>query len=137
LRKRHWSYQGEKNRAIVLRRGYCEIGMEGCTGRAETVDHIIPKILGGPDIIENLRAACWHCNMSKGKRMVAPPRPSWTGDPAQDVLRADGAAQRRGPFFSDAGYRRAPLLNTPPHARWTPLTAGDYRQLASDARRRP
>lgn len=117
MRKRHWSYQGEKNRAIVLRRGYCEIGLDGCTGRAETVDHIIPHSLGGPDIIENLRAACWFCNMSKGKRTPV-----------------SGTPSAQTPFFSDAGYRRAPLLNTPPQRRWTPLTAGDYRQR--DARSR-
>jgi 5-methylcytosine-specific restriction endonuclease McrA len=121
MSKRHWSYQGEKNRAIVLRRGYCEIGMDGCTGRAETVDHIIPRSLGGPDIIENLRAACWHCNMSKGKRLVA-----------QGGERSGGR-----PFFSDGGYRRAPLLSTPPRTRWTPLTAGDYRQASTSGRSRP
>jgi hypothetical protein len=118
MRKRHWSYQGEKNRLIVLRRGYCEIGLEGCTGRAETVDHIIPHSLGGPDIIENLRAACWFCNMSKGKRLVTP----------------DGAPSAGAPFFKDAGYRRAPLLNTSPPTRWRPLAAADYRPGATRER---
>jgi 5-methylcytosine-specific restriction endonuclease McrA len=107
MRKRHWSYQGERNRAIVLRRGYCELQLdEECTRRAETVDHIIPKSLGGPDIIENLRAACWHCNMSKGKRMDTPTQAS---------------------LFSDGGYCVAPLHNISPNRRWTPLTTADYR----------
>lgn len=121
LSKRHWTYQGEKNRKVVLSRGYCEIGLDGCTGRAETVDHIIPKGLGGPDNIENLRAACWHCNMSKGKRLVA----------------QSGTSQPARPFFSDGGYRRAPLLNTPPRPRWTPLAAADYRQTPTHGRTRP
>jgi len=33
-----------------------------------TVDHVIPKILGGKDTWENLVAACQDCNNKKGQR---------------------------------------------------------------------
>jgi 5-methylcytosine-specific restriction endonuclease McrA len=109
MRKRHWSYTGEKNRKRVLAAAAyrCQIVGPGCTGVADTVDHIIPKAHGGPDIIENLRASCWMCNQRKGVRVVS-----------------DSEAS---PFFSDGGYRRAPLQNLSPKRRWTPLTPADYR----------
>ena len=69
MRKRHWSYQGEKNRnAIVRAGGPCQIAGVGCTGWVQTADHITPKILGGPDVMENLRGSCYVCNSRKGRR---------------------------------------------------------------------
>lgn len=35
------------------------------------VDHIIPKVDGGPDDIENLVTACQDCNLGKGARPLA------------------------------------------------------------------
>ncbi len=43
----------------------CWLQLPGCTKRATTKDHIIPKELGGDDSMENLRPACNPCN---GKR---------------------------------------------------------------------
>jgi 5-methylcytosine-specific restriction endonuclease McrA len=56
-----------KTRWYVLERdGYvCHIGDVGCTEKAEHVDHIIPKSMGGSDHPSNLRAACMHCNLGR------------------------------------------------------------------------
>jgi 5-methylcytosine-specific restriction endonuclease McrA len=32
-----------------------------------TVDHVVPVIEGGPDNLENLALACFHCNRCKWK----------------------------------------------------------------------
>ena len=66
----------ERVRLIVLRRDRyrCRIGGPGCTGRATSVDHIVPLALGGARLDPaNLRAACGHCNSSTGARVVRPP----------------------------------------------------------------
>lgn len=47
----------------------CMLRSEGCTGKAECCDHIIPVSLGGRTIIENLRASCNHCNQIRGARL--------------------------------------------------------------------
>lgn len=41
-----------------------------CTVIATTVDHIIPKRLGGTDHPSNLRAACAPCNYRGGARIT-------------------------------------------------------------------
>jgi hypothetical protein len=38
----------------------------GYRGDDVHVDHYIPKILGGPDVLQNLVAACPACNLKKG-----------------------------------------------------------------------
>ena len=60
--------QWRKLRAAVLRRdGYvCRMRRPGCEGRATTVDHVVPLVLGGTDDPSNLRAACASCNASAG-----------------------------------------------------------------------
>ncbi len=52
----------------VIRRdgGRCQLRLTGCTGVATTADHIRPKAQGGSDSLDNLRAACRHCNSSAG-----------------------------------------------------------------------
>ena len=37
-------------------------------GKYATVDHIIPHALGGATTLDNLRAACYRCNSSRGAR---------------------------------------------------------------------
>jgi 5-methylcytosine-specific restriction endonuclease McrA len=39
--------------------------------RGPSIDHIIPKSLGGSDDLENLQMAHWGCNRKKGNRVVA------------------------------------------------------------------
>jgi 5-methylcytosine-specific restriction protein A len=58
-----------KVRLVVLERdGYrCRIGGPGCLVDADQVDHVISWRLGGAVLDpENLRAACRHCNASRG-----------------------------------------------------------------------
>ena len=41
----------------------CQIGLPGCLGQANSVDHIVPVALGGDWYnLDNLRAACAPCN---------------------------------------------------------------------------
>jgi 5-methylcytosine-specific restriction endonuclease McrA len=35
-----------------------------------TVDHVIPRCLGGQDVWENCVVACWGCNMKKGTKTL-------------------------------------------------------------------
>jgi 5-methylcytosine-specific restriction endonuclease McrA len=39
-----------------------------CGQPADQVDHVIPRVRGGSDALENLVAACRRCNTSKGDR---------------------------------------------------------------------
>ncbi len=61
-------------RAAVLGRdkGVCTIQAKGCTQRATHVDHIVPREMGGTDGLDNLRAACEHCNLSRKRARVEP-----------------------------------------------------------------
>jgi len=43
------------------------------SSRSLSVDHIVPKHLGGPTIAANLQCLCRRCNSSKGTRL------NWTG----------------------------------------------------------
>jgi hypothetical protein len=68
------SRQWKKLRQLVLiRDSYaCQLLLPGCTGRAETVDHRKARVEGGSSDWENLRAACWSCNLRKeAERKVA------------------------------------------------------------------
>ena len=67
-------------RALVLARdGHaCQIRLDGCTGTATNVDHIVPRADGGSHDPSNLRAACEHCNKSRGARWAASRRWSHT-----------------------------------------------------------
>jgi 5-methylcytosine-specific restriction endonuclease McrA len=56
-------------RAVLIRDGWtCRINGPGCTTRATTCDHIIEHDRGGLATMSNLRAACAHCNYSRGAR---------------------------------------------------------------------
>lgn len=49
---------------------YCGVSKESAIaiGARLTVDHIVPRSMGGPDELWNLVAACGKCNSSKGNR---------------------------------------------------------------------
>lgn len=66
-----------RRRALVLQRdGYrCQVQGQGCTGQATHVDHVVPRGQGGTDALDNLRAACAHCNTSRGDGSRDQPRP--------------------------------------------------------------
>ena len=40
-----------------------------CGGRATDADHVIPRALGGPDTLENLRALCGPCHHRRTGQM--------------------------------------------------------------------
>ncbi|WP_157743886.1 HNH endonuclease signature motif containing protein [Micromonospora zamorensis] len=50
----------------------CTIKAKGCTVRATHVDHIVPREMGGTEEMDNLRAACEHCNLSRKRARVEP-----------------------------------------------------------------
>jgi 5-methylcytosine-specific restriction endonuclease McrA len=56
-----------------------------CAQEASTVDHVIPRRLGGLDTDDNLVAACSKCNYSKGGRFFVskrtPPTPMLVFNP--------------------------------------------------------
>lgn len=54
------------SRIVLERDGHqCQLRGAKCTGVATTLDHIRPRATGG-DGLDNLRAACAWCNMSRG-----------------------------------------------------------------------
>ena len=72
-------------RALVLQRdhddalGYAPC--HWCGAPADSADHWpIPRSRGGPDTLDNLRAACLPCNVSRGvvlaREATGPPAPS-------------------------------------------------------------
>src|SRR6266849_1308297 len=68
-----WSYQRKRQR-ILERDGYvCWLCHEP---GADTVDHVVPRVRGGDDSHENLRAAHERCNTSKGARIIKRPLPA-------------------------------------------------------------
>lgn len=46
-----------------------ELGGTECLRPADTVDHVVPRVLGGTDDPGNLRAACSPHNLAKGGRL--------------------------------------------------------------------
>lgn len=41
-----------------------------CGGRAETIDHVVPRSRGGTHVWDNVVAACRPCNLRKGDRLL-------------------------------------------------------------------
>jgi 5-methylcytosine-specific restriction endonuclease McrA len=70
LQNRQWR---AIRRAVLVRDRYtCYV----CLGRANSVDHVIPRSMGGSHHLDNLRACCSKCNSTKGERAPAVPIPS-------------------------------------------------------------
>ena len=89
--RRAWS----KLRKVVLARDSrrCQIHLLGCTIDATEVDHILPRIAGGTDDLDNLRSVCHHCHKRRDlERVVAPHgRFSYCGGTlVRDYSRRDG-----------------------------------------------
>lgn len=47
----------------------CQIKSEGCTNKAEEIDHIIPVSKGGTEHPDNLQASCLNCNRKKSDKV--------------------------------------------------------------------
>jgi 5-methylcytosine-specific restriction endonuclease McrA len=69
-RRKAYDYAWRKQRERVLRRDEytCQIRLRGCTIHADQVDHVRSLMSGGPLHVSDseLRAACGHCNGSRG-----------------------------------------------------------------------
>ena len=70
LRHKNNTSEFKKQRLKVLARDgrvcqYC--GAED----ANQVDHVVPKVAGGGDELDNLLTSCRDCNLRKGKKSVA------------------------------------------------------------------
>lgn len=57
-----------RRRIIARDQHRCQLRLEGCKGKATSVDHLRPVSKGGTDDDSNLVACCWHCNQRKGNR---------------------------------------------------------------------
>lgn len=58
-------------------------GGRRCGAPATTADHIVPRALGGADVLANLQAACVPCNLAAGAKLA--------GRAGADVVRAHNA----------------------------------------------
>jgi 5-methylcytosine-specific restriction endonuclease McrA len=89
-----------RRRAALSRRGvFVRDGgrCQYCGGRAESIDHVVPKSRGGQHCWENVVAACRPCNTQKRDRLLehtsmrlarhpsAPPAATWVAASVGDV----------------------------------------------------
>jgi hypothetical protein len=58
------------SRRIIARDGICMLRLDGCTLKATTADHIVPRSEGGDDSDANLQGSCLHCNDVKSNMRV-------------------------------------------------------------------
>ena len=49
--------------------GVSKIGRWTAGSTYPTIDHVVPISKGGNDTLDNVRLACWKCNMSKGAKV--------------------------------------------------------------------
>lgn len=61
--------RGEVARRSRGRCAYCQ-AQEAVVGMQFTLDHIIPRLLGGTEDLTNLCWACWDCNLIKQGRIA-------------------------------------------------------------------
>jgi hypothetical protein len=79
-----------------------------------TIDHIVPKTLGGTDVPENLAAACFDCNAGKSSSLpdeglvaaVATSANDWAADTSRPYREAVVEMFGSLPGFDDADARR-------------------------------
>lgn len=65
-------------RQALVRDGYqCRACGHVVHGKSAHVDHIVPKVQGGSDLLENLQTLCVHCHSRKTCR-ENPPKPAGT-----------------------------------------------------------
>src|SRR5437016_12182514 len=66
---------GARTRTLVRERAqnaceYCRLHQDDSPLAALHVEHIVPKIHGGPDDLDNLALACIDCNLHKGTNLT-------------------------------------------------------------------
>jgi 5-methylcytosine-specific restriction enzyme A len=61
-----WPWPQYRKAVLIRDRFTCQIRGPGCTVTATNVDYIVSWRDGGPMTMPNLRAACEHCNKSRG-----------------------------------------------------------------------
>jgi hypothetical protein len=110
---------------VVLRAGnrceYCGLSQAGQEA-AFHVDHVVPRIAGGPTELNNLALACVSCSLRKGARRAAP-------DPAtgEETLLFNPRGQVWKDHFRWEGAVVVPLTRT---GRATVITLAMNRPLA-------
>ena len=115
-------------RAYVLKRDqwtcqWCGIDLTHYDVKA-TVDHVTPKAHGGTDTADNLVAACFTCNSSRGARS----QPRRRGTDRYAPKKIDNENER--PIFGDGRPRGRVEAGLPPSegvdssARWTMTPKG-------------
>jgi 5-methylcytosine-specific restriction endonuclease McrA len=82
-----------RNRAEASTCFYCGVGFEEGGARQRTVDHRIPKALGGTDGLANLVFACNACNQRKASRTEE----EFTGSDWLRTRRRDVGTERASP----------------------------------------
>lgn len=60
------------DKRIELNGSVCCWCCENLNRESITMEHLIPKSLGGSNAFENLYLACRHCNKSRGNRLLPP-----------------------------------------------------------------
>jgi len=74
LRNVRYGRRYRQNRARVLGASReCALKLEGCTGWADQVDHVVEVDRGGPSTLDNLVPSCRTCNQKKKKLGAAAP----------------------------------------------------------------
>ena len=70
------------------------------------MEHVIPRAKGGEDRLSNVGGACWHCNLSKGDRILDPtPEQRNRLTEQQAAMRATLDAIDRYAFWTDYLHR--------------------------------
>lgn len=85
--------EARRLRAQVLReQPLCQIGLPGCRGVADSVDHILPVSLRPELVLEptNLQAACSYCNRKRSNAPLDALKPA----PALSYFARSAAAQQ-------------------------------------------
>lgn len=73
LRLRYYVRVPFGRRSALSRRGVFardDYSCQYCGGRAESIDHVLPRSRGGPHTWENVVAACTRCNTQKRDRLL-------------------------------------------------------------------
>jgi 5-methylcytosine-specific restriction endonuclease McrA len=103
------------HRRVRMRDGHeCQFVHDGvpCSGRGDSVDHLVPRSVGGPSTWTNLVAACRRCNGSKADR------------PFDELMERRGWSLRREPFVPSAESLLAATLGRGSPAAWGPYLLG-------------